>query len=396
MRTASRLNSVPRGITLVELLVVITIMMLLAAVTVPALQPMMASRQIREAARATNVFFGAAREHAREMGRPHGVWIERWDVQRQGATTLFQAEIPPPYAGEALNSTVMMTRLSESGGFAYFRVSVPTPADFNHALIRIGDRMQVNFQGPWYEITGTDANSDGVADADVNSDGILDAVPFLATVDLRQGGQVPWTQAGSPWGPMPFRIMRQPVKSSVAPLSLPGTTVIDLYESGTGTRMFEPRNADDSKPVIVMFSPNGGIDRIYCRELHWNSDGSSSTFLNWTEIHPTAPVYFLIGRRDRLAASVKTITSGAPDPAPDSPLAEDGLRNWQDLNNLWVTIQPQTGLVATTENAYGDVTALPATYQPPTTFDYSTRPHRFWAFSVARGYAARGQSMGGR
>ena len=95
-----QVGGAPRGVTLVELLVVITIMMLLAAFVLPKFQLNSKTRKIREAARMINVYFGVARNRAVETGRPCGVMFQRLANQPSGAATLFQVEVPPPYAGD--------------------------------------------------------------------------------------------------------------------------------------------------------------------------------------------------------------------------------------------------------------------------------------------------------
>ena len=95
-----------RGLTLVELLVVITIMMLLAAFVLPKFQLNSKTRKIREAARMINVYLGVARNRAVETGRPCGVMFQRLANQPRGAAMLFQVEVPPLYAGDTMDARV--------------------------------------------------------------------------------------------------------------------------------------------------------------------------------------------------------------------------------------------------------------------------------------------------
>ena len=93
-----------RGVTLIELLVVVSIMLMLAAYALPKLAPMARERKVREAARSVNVFLSRARSRAIETGRPCGVVFQRFndtagDPLSNAATMLYQAEVPPPYAG---------------------------------------------------------------------------------------------------------------------------------------------------------------------------------------------------------------------------------------------------------------------------------------------------------
>jgi hypothetical protein len=136
--------------------------------------------------------------------------------------------------------------------------------------------------------------------------------------------------------PMPFQVTRHPTATSAAPLRLDGRASIDLAFSGvdTGDPTTSTSTTDilsfqstggDGAPVMILFSPIGELTSIWVANQGWPY---------------RLPVYLLVGRRDRIAL-------GSPPSA--TPTAEDGLWNWQDTNNLWVTIKPSTGLVTTSE-----------------------------------------------
>jgi hypothetical protein len=163
---------------------------------------------------------------------------------------------------------------------------------------------------------------------------------------------VPWPkQAISPivWSPVPFCIYRAPVKGGATPLQLPASAVVDLEWSDIGV------NATGTVPtgsdLTVMFAPNGAVDSVYV--------GTTSTPV-------VQPIFLLLGKRERVPPG----TYVAADPATWA--------NWQDLGNLWVVINPQTGLVTTGEVAATGITT-PATGVP-----------------AARGLAVDAQSMGGK
>ena len=52
------------GVTLLELLIVITVLMMLVGVALPTMRPALEGRQIREAARSVNIYFSSARSDA--------------------------------------------------------------------------------------------------------------------------------------------------------------------------------------------------------------------------------------------------------------------------------------------------------------------------------------------
>ncbi len=341
------------GLTLLELLVVITIMLILLAVMVPRLRPMMEERRMREAARTVNVFFAAARSRALETGRPVGVAIERLKIQSDAAVTLRMVEVPPVYAGDVIGARVRVRRLGPPN---LFQMLFPAPGDVATMLtqvvpVHVGDLVRLEYQGVTYRVVGLDANFDGTPDAD--SDDIIgdpgfavgvNPVAMLVKLEPPDGVVPGWPSAApnAPWPPqgsgvgsrlLAFQIERRPEPTAAAPVRLPGRTVIDLTASGTDSMAltgppsgFVPVDKDgatagmqDPSPVIVMFNPDGRVSKVYYQD---------------TPRAVTEVLYFLVGRWERIPSE-----SGGP------PLAEDGLYNWQDITNFWIVINPNTGLV---------------------------------------------------
>lgn len=342
-----------RGVTLLELLVVITIILILLAVMVPRLRPMMEQRRMREAARTVSVFFGAARSRAMETGRPVGVAIERLKIQPDAAVALRMVEEPPLYAGDVIGARVRVRRLGTTNRF---QVLFATPGDVAAMLtqvvpVHVGDRVRFEFQAVPYRVLGLDMNLDGNPDADpddmIGDPGFpvgVNPVVMLVELDAAEGVVPAWPSAtpNAPWPPqgngvgsrpLAFQITRRPQPTAAAPVRLPGRTVIDLTASGTDSMAltgpplgFVPVDKDPGTPgvqdpssVIVMFNPDGRVSTVYYQD---------------TPRAVTEVLYFLVGRWERMPAE-----SGGP------PLAEDGLSNWQDITNFWIVINPNTGLV---------------------------------------------------
>ncbi len=127
------------GVTLVELLVVVTILMMLAAFAIPAMRPLTEGRRIREATRAIDVFITRAKIRAVEIQRPVGVEFQRMTEidygdptdptddtvvfdQYDACNVLRVVEVPSPYAGNFTNSRVLAqdwTFLPTTGAFYY-------------------------------------------------------------------------------------------------------------------------------------------------------------------------------------------------------------------------------------------------------------------------------------
>lgn len=135
---------------------------------------------------------------------------------------------------------------------------------------------------------------------------------------------------------MPFQFFRQPVATSTPSVTLPAQTAVDLVHSGSDSVKFfvtyggTPVVADPTSPVVILFSPNGAMDSFYL-------GGVRSPALE--------PIHFLVGRRERVTLDLIPLPPGPSY----TPAAADGRWNWQDLNNLWVTAFPQTGLVTTAQ-----------------------------------------------
>src|SRR5690606_15659964 len=108
------------GITLLELLIVMVIMLMVTAAAIPIMAPAMKNRQMRESTRLISSYFGAARARAMQTGRPVGVMVERFNGQ-PFAFTLSQVEVPPSYAGDTVGSRMTINGIAlgnESGNIA--------------------------------------------------------------------------------------------------------------------------------------------------------------------------------------------------------------------------------------------------------------------------------------
>ena len=88
------------GVTLVELLVIVGIVVLLAAISIPALRASSRGRLVREAAREVSVSLGAVQMLAMHDGRYAGVRIQRDPNLPQAGAVLYQVESPDPYIGD--------------------------------------------------------------------------------------------------------------------------------------------------------------------------------------------------------------------------------------------------------------------------------------------------------
>jgi type II secretory pathway pseudopilin PulG len=278
-----------KGITLIELLIVVTIMMVLLAAAVPRLRPAMEARRVREAARAVNLYLASARSAAMSHGRPCGVVIERLGAEPLCSMNMSQVEVPAPYSGDDLSAAASMRRDNKIPNL--FRAKITGP--FNSNLVKIGDRVQFDNQGPWYEIT------------------VVGAAQLTVVLDTTQGQLVPWTTTASQ--PMSYTIRRQPVKTAVSPLQIPAGAVVDLSASGSdsGSTAWD----SGALPVFIVFSPNGSVE------------GYTVCIPNDGQYTPAVePVFLLVGKREKVGGD-----------------------NLADLDCVWVAVNPHTGMVTSAE-----------------------------------------------
>lgn len=331
------------GLTLIELLVVVFILMLITTIAIPVMTPSNESRNLRETSRVVTAFLAGARTRAIQTGRPFGVWIEQEAGLTESCTRLFYAEVHPPYAGDTTNSVATVS----SGNITALGTVNATMNQNNDSgyrgLVRPGDIIKFNYQGHLYILNTAATN--------------LDANGYM----LQPTTMNPWTTQrvsnttisapdtpGAPFYGLPYQIFRRPSKTSAPPVQLPAGMVLDLAASGTLN--LDPFTGQTG-PYIVLFDSNGALNGVAY------TGGS---------LVASGPVYLLIGKRVNIGGN------------PEYPTTSNIQYNYQDLTNIWVTIQPQTGLVTSTEvggDANNNGTISPA---------------------ESRQYAARALSMGGR
>lgn len=271
-----------RGLTLVELMVVVAMIVVLLGVTLPAIKAALEGRRNREAARIVVSYLMAKQAQASELRRPVGVWIERSKNDTEKSYTLFTAEVPPAYSGDAIGATAtifingpdlapgVMGVDDDSDGTVDNATEVGwagsddlyaalSNSTMLQTLVHVGDEIKFGYQNPIFQITAISS----------------------AGVNFSHGGVLPPDGAV-----VPYQIIRRPMRSSIASVELPQSTAIDLDSSGihdAGIEFF-----GSNSPIVIMFSPQGGLERIYYAPSIIGG------------VRPSGTVHLLVGNDDEL------------------------------------------------------------------------------------------------
>ena len=286
------------GMTLIELLVAVSILVIIAAILVPQLRFASADRNIREASRMVASLFAEASQRAINDGVA-GVVIDRNPNIEEGGvayagTSMFILREIPRYTGD--DETAMTAGLVDTGT-PLLAVLIPLPREQEDLdIIRIGD--QISF-------------------------GDQTQVRFLiAGLNDNQPGQLtilfePSAFGEPPINPSKFIIHRQPRRLVSSRIDLPTGYLVDLRCSGEvgPTGAFFAQAPDATGSVSYIFNGRGSIDRFFFT----NSAGGLATGI------PTQPAYLMVREYN---------------PDEGGELVENVLSSERQM---WVTVEPTTG-----------------------------------------------------
>jgi prepilin-type N-terminal cleavage/methylation domain-containing protein len=285
-----------RGMTLIELLVTIAIMVTVLGAVIPLMSPNNNSRKIREASRQLNSFIQQAKAQAARDGRAAGVLLREFStppVNSGIALEVMTIAEPQPFAGFSDNSRVMiqlagvMYGPAGNGGTRYAQYENYPVCTLNFVLhggedlfpprmLRIGDRVEA--AGNVFLICddadpATMPNQleldpaipvENQPNAYLLSDPTVTTAPIpgstLNAIWVNYRGQVLPNANG---GTM-YKIYRQPTITTAPPLQFPRGIGVDLAGSHA-TGVDGPDDFDRGGPTTVglMFLPNGDIEGLY-------------------------------------------------------------------------------------------------------------------------------------
>lgn len=166
-----------------------------------------------------------------------------------------------------------------------------------------------------------------------------------------------------------YRIYRQPIKLQAGSIKLPDGACIDLGfssitngDSNNSGLSFHPRTGTDTgnnivpywgkaslpqdeTPIILVFSPGGHVERLYIRmsEGLANAAGTQNRQWVWGGIEPFGQIHFLIGKVEKIFPDEFFETTKSAQENFDI----QSKKNWLDLENFWVNVNPQTGFIST-------------------------------------------------
>lgn len=280
------------GMTLIELLVAISILVIIAAILVPQLRFASADRNIREASRTLASLFAQASQRAVNDGIS-GVVIERnpniideiTGVAYAGTSMFILREVPP-YIGEEATDMAEYAQFSTrdfperpphhlfdpDNPFIPFDIWIPEP--FEEGIVQAGDQISFNGQPLRFNIDSVSAETH-LADntKDVLRLRLSSPFDFVAgNVRLPQptpdpGSSKSLVTIGS------FIVHRQPRKLVSSRVDMPTGYLVDLRLSGelfNGNTFFsldtrptvDPSVNPTPNSVAYLFNGRGAIDRF--------------------------------------------------------------------------------------------------------------------------------------
>ena len=284
------------GFTLLELVVVISILAIVGVMILPSLRILNEDRKVRDTARVVGSIFAAARERATVDGQA-GVEITSipnasgsYNLPNMGLV-LYQLRSVPAYGGDAIGASC---QYNGAGSLTFSGANLET------AGVRPNDFIELNNSGVKLPITSVNA-------AQANVTNTLPNPPIPTGVNL------------------PFKIYRQPVRIESSAVRLPNNLFINLSYSGysvAGAEMnlvnptvVDPNDPNYNVPAVVWFGSDGSITRVFDRN-------------SVSMVSANSPVNLLMCSANRESADLTQLQS------------TDFIR---DDNSMWITIDNRTG-----------------------------------------------------
>jgi len=306
-KTATKVR-VERGMTLVELLVVISIISLLAVTVLPNISGTIDSRRAKEASRGLSTFISRAQARALAAAEPRGFQIQPLPNDSAVALDFFVADVPQTYAGETTSSSVVLVPTSATSANLTFTGDGTSSRLSATGFCMDGDEIQVGASGPYFRFTPG-------------------APPLLRMWDSKN--QTGYTAVLPPAGvQLPFRIRRQPARASSGVHQLANGAAVDLRWSVVGGVFFSSF-VGTADPISILFDTAGKPYQM----IH--SGGTRRAI--------GGPIHLLIGLAELCGNDPLVVSDVDLNAEPET---RDGA-NWQYADATWLFIDPQSGVVST-------------------------------------------------
>lgn len=338
---------IPCGMTLVELLIVIAIIVTVSAAILPTLKESLKDQKIKQASRLLIGMIESCKAEALATGRPVGISIERLNTDSQeGMTTAIQVsklEQLPPYSGDFQEAGAYFGSSPVTGTMDYVFTSAYIPvreAAALSVLASVGDSIAFGDQEYRFPITDVGLNSNWAP-----PDGSIPEPHFVVRF-RNQTNFHPYTTllpavAGNDKVKVPFRIFRRPVRNELSVLQLPKGICIDLSCSGLGSNEFSTKAIGgianpplrDYGPVSIIFSPSGEVERV--------SLGAGNLV---DADFPVTDIYLLLGKIDGVSPVNElepyNLVTGTVDTQASALVG-----NLMSSESIWIKISRSTGRV---------------------------------------------------
>ncbi len=374
--------SLRRGLTIVELLVVLGITMLLAAIVLPTVKESIRDRRATSAAVQARAFFDAARIRAISRNREVAVVIERripnpagsavrlQDRYRNAGVSLSMAEVLPPYRGDFEDAKAILFPLPVTAppGFTRFEIDLLRNPNAKF-MITIGDTISLAGRSERFEIAYLDDSQIlGDVPANFNDQSAPGPAHFLYVIIKNPGPLVQSPQStiiksvvNFPTQPLSFKVYGKPRRLFFKPIDLPKQMCIDLSLSGIGLDT-SPTNAGlvpgfsipngstlaattPLHPVYIVFGADGTLSRIFT-DLDLDNDG----IWTLTQVVPTSDIYLAIGKSEQIQsfAALSIWDNGTSTSIRSAISSRDKDFKWNlsDSGLQWVKIGLSSGQVS--------------------------------------------------
>lgn len=449
-----------RGFTLVELLIVITIATLLAALSLSTIQGLLKDQKISQSVRLVRQYFETARTRAMATGRPVALFLERVSpegdstgmpvVANYTVTRMSIGEVFPPYTGEVSLATATLwdtpvgspavTSRPGGDGFAdqarFLLAEVVTAfgTATTPGMVSIGDTIEFVGNKQRFVIESIDYVGGEVAVTFFNPPATYDAALGLKIIngvatdnkfEVSYSGREPSLPTRNPTlsgmtattpvlTPTPvgveFRIYRKPSKSLVGTITMPRGTCIDLSVSGIGP---SSSGWDASSPFHLATAPSSTVTGALKRSSYsriavvFNPEGRANGIYQDNRIVGTGtPEVASAGSYTPFGLSTKIhfMVGRTEQVIPDAPLTApatgdrgDAKGNLMDTANTWISINPFTGLIESSPVAAISDTTLAAAQAAIAGGNAATITQKIQsAVQEARSFSAMGVNDGGR